>query len=439
MQRLESARQARLALMHLLSAPLTSAGTTASVAIGGSVQDFDGTPISGADVLWGSYVYKPQAPLDGFYFPRMQCEYVHGGDTTSQADGTFSFSAVTPQTDGALSAVFSDTEGRSRLFSTWGNTFADGAADLNLRPGRIRVTSDRDTDGPWSGWRTARVELFSNNGGAARSWVTRGTHGLDGAAEGMPGQLAYWSVYYFDNEGSGADSWVFDRPIRAGQLSEGSLGMTQTTAQRLLVLKPYWLSGKPGVTVTVGLQQWQQYQSPARFYGFSEYPASAPVKVYSQTKIADSFDKTYAVNLAVPASATPGYAYQLHALSEGSMLDLRHYYQVCTLKSSATTVKAGRAVKLSGIIPTQGHVGSTRGQAKQVTVYRSTKAVSGPPTTWDAARKGWAKVATLRADGFGKYASGNVRVTKTTWFVVRYPGDKWYHDAYTSVVKVAVR
>jgi hypothetical protein len=46
-------------------------------------------------------------------------------------------------------------------------------------------------------------------------------------------------------------------------------------------------------------------------------------------------------------------------------------------------------------------------------------------------------VGRVKANGLGRYARF-LRPTRTTWYVVRYPGDDWYWHAYTSVLKVRV-
>jgi hypothetical protein len=146
------------------------------------------------------------------------------------------------------------------------------------------------------------------------------------------------------------------------------------------------------------------------------------------------------VSVTIPSTATPGYDYDLHVYrADGaSGLDLTTYFQVASLKASPTSARRGRSVRLSGIVPTQGHMGTTLGKAKYVTLYQRTKA-AGPPTAWNAAAKGWHKVGTLRANGLGKYQSHLLHPLRTTWYVVRYPGDTWYYAGYTSVIKVAVR
>jgi hypothetical protein len=143
--------------------------------------------------------------------------------------------------------------------------------------------------------------------------------------------------------------------------------------------------------------------------------------------------------MRIPTSAKPGYDFVLEACrsDQESRLLVRDYFQVCTLKSSRQSVPAGAAVRLSGVIPTQGHIGSQPGIRKSVTVYARTRSAA-QPSSW-APGKGWKKVCTCKADGHGRYKSGLLRPRRTTWYVVRYPGDEWYWGAYTSVIKVRVR
>ena len=146
------------------------------------------------------------------------------------------------------------------------------------------------------------------------------------------------------------------------------------------------------------------------------------------------------VSVTIPSTATPGYDYDIHVsrTDDGSMLGITTSFQVASLKASPTSIRHGGAVRLSGIIPTQGHMGSTAGKSKSVILYQRTSA-AGPPAAWNAAAKGWHKVATLKANGLGKYASRLLRPKRTTWYVVRYPNDAWYWGAYTSVIRVAVK
>jgi hypothetical protein len=93
---------------------------------------------------------------------------------------------------------------------------------------------------------------------------------------------------------------------------------------------------------------------------------------------------------------------------------------------------------VSGIIPTQGHDGSTAGISKTVTLHAH-QGVATVPTTWDPTSEGWKVVSTIKADGFGRYKSKTFKPSKTLTLVVRYPDDDWYRGAHTSARKIIVK
>jgi len=100
-------------------------------------------------------------------------------------------------------------------------------------------------------------------------------------------------------------------------------------------------------------------------------------------------------------------------------------------------VRPGTSVRLTGIVPTQGHVGSKAGKTKELYVFARTTP-AGQPGAGNPTKKGWKLVGTCKANGLGKYTTSRLRPTRSTWYVVYYPGDDWYWGAFTSVVKVTV-
>ena len=109
-----------------------------------------------------------------------------------------------------------------------------------------------------------------------------------------------------------------------------------------------------------------------------------------------------------------------------SRLDLWDYYQVCTFTSSATSIRSGAAIRLSGHVPGGGYA----------TLYKRTTAAGQPATT---AATGWTRVGTVRITSTGKFITGYLHPTRSTWYVARYTGSKLKVTAFTSVVKVSVR
>ena len=116
----------------------------------------------------------------------------------------------------------------------------------------------------------------------------------------------------------------------------------------------------------------------------------------------------------------------------------RPYFQVASLKASRDVHQAWRFRAPDRRRAHTGAQGGTAGKTKPIVVYQRTKS-AGQPTVWNAASKGWHKVATLKASGLGKYTSHLLHPSRTTWYVVRYPGDNWYYAGYTSVIKVTVK
>lgn len=142
--------------------------------------------------------------------------------------------------------------------------------------------------------------------------------------------------------------------------------------------------------------------------------------------------------VTIPRTAPPGYQYLIGARHHDGKLYLVAAFQVCTLKPSVSSITRGSAVTLSGVVPTQGHLGKQAGLRKPVFIYSRSKA-AGPPTVPDATKRGWKLVKVLKTDGHGKFKTGLQRPQRDTWYVAAYTGDDWYWGGYTSVVKVDVR
>ena len=117
---------------------------------------------------------------------------------------------------------------------------------------------------------------------------------------------------------------------------------------------------------------------------------------------------------------------------------MRLTFQVASLTASRASVARGQSVRLTGTVPTEGHWGATPGKSKLVTVYKRTTA-AGQPTQWDARRNGWTVVGTYRTNRAGVFTTPYFRPTRTTWYVAAYAGDRTYHPAFTSVLRVPVK
>jgi len=134
-------------------------------------------------------------------------------------------------------------------------------------------------------------------------------------------------------------------------------------------------------------------------------------------------------SVTVPKTAKPGYTYWFGSRHKDGVLYLETPFQVSRLKASRTTVSSGGSVKLTGVVPTQGHWGSTAGKVKRCALFKSTR----------SATKGYKFVKYVKANGLGVFNAGYQKPARTTWYLVYYPSDKWYWADVTTPVKITVR
>lgn len=416
--RAPSARAATWATQPGATFQTLGAKLAGAAVVNGHVYAYDGAPIQ------QSYVY-------GEAYDRTVGAWI-GVETYSDGSGSYTLSGLPAADASGYLAATSSTEPwvMRRIYASWSDP---GPTTFDFRPGKVPTTLVRGTI--WSDWESAESELF---GVDARSSIfaeslvpSSGGPTTVGDSYALGGSYSQGALYFWADQGL---EHVTAIEVTAGARSVQSVTVSQNDAQRISVTSPYWASGKPGTTVTV-----KHWNFPAGWnLGFSGWP-DAPMgngKAYGSAvaPAADSFTRKFTVQKTAPA----GYSYHLETDHADGPLLLHTPFQVCTLKSTKASIKKGGSIKLSGVIPTQGHWGSRAGKSKKVTIYQRSKSVSAAPTTWDATKQGWKKVATVTANGLGKYASASLKPTRTTWYVVRYPGDDWYWRAYTSVVKVRV-
>ncbi len=378
----------------------------------GHAFDFAGNPLAGVEVdLWYS-------DTGGFW-------------VDTNANGMFTFASVPEATSGEL-VVWPDSSGNTVLYSINDTFTAAGPNDFTLRPGMTGAEVAKTSDKNWNGFTSFRLDTWGSAGGG--STVINSDSGFGFV---MAPDYDYAVAYPWDNQGIEWNA-ASALPVTPGMSDGLTMVFDQANGRSTYVGAPYWVSGKPGTKATVVLKNWPAGYH-AGLYGISESPSGKQKVLRQPWKLSGSYQLRN-VSVTIPSTATPGYDYDVHVsrTDDGSMLDITTYFQVASLKASPTSIRHGGAVRLSGIIPTQGHMGSTVGKSKSVILYQRTRA-AGPPTAWNAAAKGWHKVATLKANGLGKYASRLLHPKRTTWYVVRYPGDTWYYAGYTSVLKVAVR
>jgi len=391
--------------------------------VNGHVYSYNDVPIEGAWLHWG-------APYEDTW---------ESGDRQTDASGAYSFSGLPAASGNGCLYLDVDFPGGNwwyaeRNDASWTDP---GPTTFDWHTGAVHTYVTRGGPEGWDGWDTVLTELY---GADAQSHLIAGSPlvGMVGDVEGNtyvpPGTYERGATYFWVNQGL-EYSLPAAVTVTAGRSASQTVAVDQRDAQRIAITAPYGSSGKPGTKVT--LKHWQFPPGWALdYYGWADSPPGTPFKDYADTTTsgASPFTKT----LTIPTNAPAGYQYRLVFDNTSGVLSLAEVFQVCTLKASKTAIRKGGAIKLSGVIPTEGHWGETKGKSKLVTVYARTKTASAAPTAWDPAKQGWAKVGQAKANGLGAYTTGNLRPKRTTWYVVRYPGDEWYWGAYTSVLRVRV-
>jgi hypothetical protein len=253
---------------------------------------------------------------------------------------------------------------------------------------------------------------------------------LDGAYTG--GSVNFW----LDEGVEFSDALT----VTSGTTPSGTISVSELGAQRVqFPVSGFKYSGKPGATVRVS-----RFNFPAGWgnavSGYSD-PTGKPSVSYG-TKVSQG-GASEPLSVKIPGTAKPGYSYWIgfqHVNGDDYLpLYLETSYQVCTMKPSKTSITKSTRIRVSGIVPTEGHWGSKIGQRKAIVLWyhRGTK---GVPTIWNSPKKqGWIPVGSMKTTGTGSYTTPYFRVPATGTFVVQYNGDDWYYGGFTSTAKVAVR
>jgi hypothetical protein len=385
--------------------------------IGGTVLDYDGTPISDAWVDW--YWFDPNAPA--WFGPDVV--YHSGGSTETAAGGAFSFADVTsvPGSD-ALSA-WSPYSTDHFMISTWSNDFSTQDSYV-LRPGRVPVTISNLPLGE-----SPQVTVGDVTTGSAESQpqLTEG-HGL--ASTAAPGfrtavveRRVTWGVHAALDWTSPGGVLVSVTP---GTTADQEIVLDWSEARHGFVSGTRWQhAARPGDVVTFVLKDWPAgYQ--ASFLGTS-WGDEETILYYEQTVTSAGADHTYRVSLRLPRNLPMDDLYELAAYrsdAPATLLWFRDYVQPCRFRATQTAIRRGEAVQLRGLI-----LGNSR-RVDLLERHTSAGQPSGP------AARGWRKVATLHADKDGRFHT-SCRPSRTTWYVARIHG--YYFRAYTPVAKVRVR
>jgi hypothetical protein len=363
---------------------------------------------------------------------------VGAGHGYTDASGDVALTGVPAATSGnGEIAVFVDSPDNG-MYDLWNLTWDAGGTNIGLAPGHLPMIIHRSSDRNWNYWTQARVSLYagtSDETHMASTTITRTGAYTTANARTIttgPETLDAGTIYYSMDEGM--ELPVSGTAVAGNTTASPALEVREADAQR--VWMDYWGSGKPGTKTLLVLNNFRAHWTN-KIIGGADWPDSAPIKSFgSKTSGGGKYEIK---NVTIPSGAAPGYKYWIWVdHTAGAQLSLLTSFQTCTLKASKATIHPGGPVKLSGVIPTQGHRGSTRGKIKRVIIYKTTKN-TGQPNSWAPSRAIWTKVATVKANGLGKFTSRSLMPTQTTSYVVRYPGDAWYWGAFTSLCKVTVR
>jgi hypothetical protein len=380
-----------------------------SYTISGTVLAFNGTAENGATVYWGR--------VDPTTGPQV------GGQVNVGADGTFQFQNVSslPGHDDLLS-VYDFTHKTLGYLESWNNDF-QLVSSYVVQPAEVTLNVQ---NAPASF--APQVGVFGT-GGQAQSWpsITGGT----GTPMAPPPSFNDVVVSDVRNTAVPTDLTVTtaaeslsasDASVAAGAVAPAVTLDWSAAQQAYLAGAACQHSGKPGSAFTVVVKGWPAGEKA----GFE----LAGFGANSITVTSAGPSHTYRVKLVLPKTIRAGGVYGLatvRADATTSHLAFVDYFQVCTLTPSATSVRLGKTVRLSGKVPT------TSGS---VYLYSRHTAAGQPATT---AAKGWVKLGryTLKS---GKFATGLLHPTRTTWYVLRYgAGHGAAFAGYTSVTKVTVR
>lgn len=408
-------RDGRVTAAHVSRSP-ERALVRSTTSIEGVFLDFAGSPIAGAAIWLGS------RDASG--------SIASWTKATTGSDGSFTFTGVPIANGGTLEGDYPDGSWIVRDYTT----FAPGAGTYDLRPGQVPISLTRSDDPGWNTWQSTWVNALGPKGATMRKVV-----GTSGQVFAMEPSVDYVKVRFWTSEVAEWQSFAAPISVVAGQTSPTAISVNESDARRVWIFEPYWRSGPPGSTVKLALGNWPAGYK-AKFYGYQEGPEG---KRQDYTGEWTSTGQTAGMQMTVPAWATPGYAYQVHAYRSDTLwrftnLNVHDFFLVCTLKASKTRVSPRTSLTVSGVIPTQGHWGPEAGISKPVTLYAH-KGNAAVPGKWEPKSEGWTRIATFNADGFGRYKSGSFKLKRTSTLVVRFPGDDWYSGAYTATQKVSVK
>ncbi len=387
----------------------------------GTLYDSGHNALCGRTVEWDSWSTAEQQ----WYWDSMN----------TGADGSYS---VTPPatTNGEIWASPNNDTDFARLGQSWST---GGSYQVDLYPGTVTVCATRG--GPWSskdfGFTSLAVRLYGDTAYSHQDLTPpdNTSSPVKGTMSALDGAYAMGSANFFYDEGV-----EFSTPVTvtSGATSGTTVSVDEAKAQRVWIQAPYWASGKPGATVKLGRNNF-----PAGWENVvSGYSDPKGTQHFFGTRTSQGGDIEF-VSVKVPAAAQPGYAYWIgfqHVDASGASLPLyvEEMYQVSTMKPSRSAIGKGARIRMTGIVPTEGHWGSQAGLRKNIVLWWH-KGSKGVPTNWNPKKQGWLRVSSLKTSRTGAYTTPYFKPPVTGTFVVQYAGDNWYLGAFTSSAMVKVK
>lgn len=388
------------------------AGPVGPVTIGGTVLEYDGTPVEGAWVEWGWF--DPNTPV----WMGPDVVYHRGGEGWTGVGGAFSFAGITssPGNDD-LSAFGEDWQ-----LSTWANDFSTTPTYV-IRPGLVPVTIANWPD-------RLEAEVCVGDAASGGAWSSpRLTDDSGLAAAPAPGFDTVAVSFYGDFATvTAATEWISPDhavvPIESGATVDQTITLDWAEAKRARLAGPRCRhSVRPGDFVTLVLENWPA-GSQASFWGASW--ADESLLWYDSSASFDDAGETKRVRLRVPADAPLRAEYEIGTYRSDdrkSAVMMWDYVQLCRFAATRDSIERGQAIQVRG---------ETHGYGP-VVLFKRTKAASRPSSP---AANGWTRVGSLSRRQ-GRFASAWMRPSRTTWYTVRYGGELF--TAFTPVVKVIVR
>ena len=414
----------------LAPAPAMRLGADPVFSISGVVRNFDGSSAAMAYVDWGWW------KTTGDY----RVNYGYGGSSEpTGSTGAFSLPSVASnssvransddlrvsydpynQPDGPVLLLLDST---ANDFSVDNNGTLPSPFSYALQPSEVQVTFT----GLSSALESGQPEVWTAGTlGSAETSVplTNGT----GTAFVMPSSFNDVVAGFYTAQGALTTETQWqgsDTAVVAGVPDTTPVSLDWSQAQHAALAGPLCQhSGKPGSIARLVLHGWPQSEQAGFTMESNTQGWIYPQALFTSTGI----NETHTEQLQIPPKAVVDW-YQMHVYRSdvgdpNGILDLYDYYQVCTFKASASTIRHGKSVRLSGMVPAA---------AGKVTLYSTIHKVSGQPAT--LAAKGWTKLGTYKVAS-RKFATGLLHPKRTTYYVVEYRG--YAFTAFTSVIKVTV-